>query len=271
MLLFMDQTRPPTIASGPNRSDTPCCGFRLFCEVSLEAFEGYTVLTNTTTLESEFRSLGMHRRMAWEHFSPSMDVYVNHVSTDNEDALGIKTGGCEAQQLLECLCGLTAIRQWAQRWKRSAGNEVPPRWQHVIPGAVLDAQDAVETLGSGGQGVCIGSGYCKFSTGGSATPAWDSQCRGRLTLHLQKVWARKALRSPPKFDTITKAVVLVEDVDRALHAGTTTGRHRGMEQEEMPQKWSINELESARHWTAADACSERRGFLACHFPSFQAR
>ena len=41
------------------------------------------------------------------------------ISPDDEAILEAKSGGCEAQQLWECLSGLIAMRVWEQYWKRS--------------------------------------------------------------------------------------------------------------------------------------------------------
>ena len=41
------------------------------------------------------------------------------ISSDDEEILGAKSGGCEAQQLWECLSGLVAMRLWAKHWMTS--------------------------------------------------------------------------------------------------------------------------------------------------------
>lgn len=40
------------------------------------------------------------------------------ISADDEEMFDVKGGGCEGQQIWECLAGLIAMRVWAHRWKR---------------------------------------------------------------------------------------------------------------------------------------------------------
>ena len=45
-----------------------------------------------------------------------VEYFAVPISSDDEQILDAKSGGCEAQQLWECLSGLIAMRLWSQHW-----------------------------------------------------------------------------------------------------------------------------------------------------------
>ena len=48
-----------------------------------------------------------------------VEFFAIPISPEDEQILGVQAGGCEGQQVWECLAGLIALRQWSPRWKHS--------------------------------------------------------------------------------------------------------------------------------------------------------
>ena len=79
---------------------------------------------------TQYLQTGTDVQITWDASPYGMGAYLTEkgevteffaipISADDEQILGVKSGGCEGQQVWECLAGLIAMRQWAPRWKQN--------------------------------------------------------------------------------------------------------------------------------------------------------
>ena len=79
---------------------------------------------------TQYLQTGTDMQITWDASPYGMGAYFTEkgkvieffaipISSEDEQILGVQSGGCEGQQMWECLAGLIAMRQWAPRWKHS--------------------------------------------------------------------------------------------------------------------------------------------------------
>ena len=79
---------------------------------------------------AQYMDAGTDVQITWDASPYGMGAYITEkgkvieffaipISSDDQQTMGVQSGGCEGQQTWECLVGLIAMRQWAPRWKHS--------------------------------------------------------------------------------------------------------------------------------------------------------
>ena len=78
----------------------------------------------------QYNRSGTQLQITWDASPYGMGAYITEngkvteffaipISPEDEEILGVQAGGCEGQQVWECLAGLIAMRLWAPRWRHS--------------------------------------------------------------------------------------------------------------------------------------------------------
>ena len=158
------------------------------------------------------------------------------ISADDECILEAKAGGCEAQQLWECLAGLIAMRLWAQHWKQARVHLYlrGDNMSSLVLFSTLKTQS--KQLATLAREFSLDLGTASFKPEvvqhlpGIANVVADSLSRkyepGRRYVH------HCSPSMPSRFErshTPTKNKVMVEISGRPLHAGHTKSTIRGMD------------------------------------------
>ena len=110
-----------------------------------------------------------------------VEFFAIPISPEDEQILGVQAGGCEGQQVWECLAGLIDMRQWSPRWKHSRVH-LHLRGDNVASLVMFSTLKTHSKQLSDSERVCFGLGYGGISTGSCTTCSWHLKCGGRSTL-----------------------------------------------------------------------------------------